>query len=1086
MDALLQVFKFLRTLLSDNIIDNLLIFAFAAFVCYRIFGPGWPAGHDALAPGTVYAVFAETLKRSHGFFVINQSWFCNYLSFFPYGAAVKILLFSCLTLLLGGDFVFVVKLEMFLVFLVSGLSMYYFSQLFTAKRIVCLVSAFGYMCNPHFFLNLPYEGHLGVSWGIALAPLLFVVFEKAIRSGRSFDSVLAGLFVAFLTGMTYSGYVLLLGGFLLVYLVYRTLFLSDKDRWRTCLRTLKVCLISGFVAVLTSIFWLLPTFFTDVRPLYFVIEDFKVYSPNLLEALTINLHSCCSPKYLTPLLGSFSVYFGLWLPVLAAFGYCLRRDRHTLFFLIAAFVSVYFAKGANPPFEQPLVWCYLYIPFFASIREGGRYLLVTALSYYFLVGVAANEIYSFCQDSGRFERLFGKTITHFSKSLSSRWRKCPGYLCVVAIMCLILFYSWIPIISAFKTFNLPKGYTDAYGWVSERGVDGRVFGYPIESWAFYENITPTSIIAPSSFIPIMYGERAFWGGAPLSSPVYTHDFASYLVSLINHNRTTNLDKILGVANVNYVVIDRKRSLLKPVNFLLAQKGLSEIFRNNYSIVLENQWRKPLIFASPTSALVIGGHDVFPSLYEVDGFDPDQWTLIFGQQPYDQPCALNIINKSNAVIFSSLDLLDFVFMTHGRSYTIKAAQYGFRSIDCYKHWIPSSWWANQGKLVLNKDTLVTYGNLSVNIPFHVPIEDQYDVWLRIAYGPNRGELSVKVDGIPLLSNFRPNADFLAGFGWIRLQTTYLKAGSHTVTLVNDGTGCNDVDAIAVIQPSTFQTHFNKALNAIQISHARVVYVLEAENTFTLDSLSGWQISHNWSYYASNGYLLTSETASEASTDIFIPRAGEYIIAIRTVDGPDYGKIVFNVDGSQFIVNLVNSTIGFGWHEVGPISFDFGNHTLAVINDGSGKVDLDEIVIYSLNDDDNNVSLDRIFVTPQTIQVSYTEVNPCEYIVHIKAESPFWLILSNSYHPLWRAYIGDREIQPVVACSFLNGFYINNTGEFDVKIRFLSQTYANIGGMVSIVTFTAVMVYFIYPKLLEGRRLRKLLSALKRTKCRSAEL
>ena len=1076
----------LKRLLSGRIADNLIIFIVAIMVCRGIFRLGWPAGHDTLNLVSVYTTLATMLKRFHGLFVLNPNWFCGFLQFLPYGGGVKLLLFGCLTLLFGGNYIFVIKLEMFLVFFLSGLSMYYFSWCFSDSRIVSLVSAFGYMLSQFILIELPYEGHFCVSWGIALTPLLFVAFERAIRSNRSFDAVLAGLFVAFFIGMTYSGYIILSGFFLLFYIIYRCLFFPNRRR--IFQRVVKVCLVSSFVAVLVSMFWLLPLFFDGVRPLYFVIEDFEGYSPSLLEALTVYRHSGCSPKYLTPFLGSFGIYLGLWLPVLAVFAYLLRRDKYTLFFLVAAFVSVYFAKGANPPFEQPLVWCYLNIPFFSSLREGARYLLVTSLSYSFLVGVAANEIYSFCQDSGRLERLFGKTITRFSKSVSSHWRKFPGYLCVVAIICLILFYSWIPIITAFKTFDLPEGYIDAYGWVSEHGADGRVFGYPIESWAFYENITPTAIIAPSNFIPIIYGERAFWGGVPFSSPVYTQDFARYLAHLINYNRTTNLGKILGVADVEYIVMDRKRSLVEQVNFLLAQKGFSEVFRNNCSIVLENQWHNPLIFASPTSALVIGGHDVFPSLYEVDGFDPDQWALIFGQQPYDQPCALNIVNKCNAVMFSSPDLLDFIFMTHGYSYTIKAAQYGFRSTNQSEHWILSHWWVDHGKLVLNKDTLVTSGNLSVNIPFEVSTEDQYDVWLRIAYGPNRGELSAKLDDMTtLLSNFRPHADFPAGFGWIRLQTPYLTAGSHTLTLVNDGTGRNDVDAIAVIQPSTLQTHFNKVLNDIQNSHARVVYVLEAENTFTMNGLSGWQISNNQSYYASNGYVLTSETASEASTDIFIPRAGEYIIAIRTVYGPDYGKIVLNVDGSQkSIVNLVDSTMGFGWHEVGPISFDVGNHTLEVINDASGKVDLDEIIIYSLNDDDNNVSLDRIFVTPQTVQVSYTEANPTEYVVHIKAESPFWLILSNSYHPLWRTYIGDEEIQPVVAHSFLNGFYINKTGEFDVKIQFLGQTYANIGGIVSIVTFTAVMGYLIYPKLREARRLRKLLSALKRTKCRSAEL
>jgi len=1057
---------------SDKIIDNLLIFSAALIVCCRIFGPGLPAGHDTLSETFAYAAFMRT-----GLSILNPYWFCDYLAFIPYGGAVGIPLFGSLTLIFSGDFVFVSKIEMFLEFFVSGLSMYYFSKLFSGSRIASLVSALGYMFSQLIFIELPYEGHVSVSWGIAMAPLVFFSFEKSIRSARSFDSILAGLLTAFIAGMVTTSYVLLLSVWLLLYLIYRCLFIpGTRHRRRACLRILKVCFISGFVAALISMFWLLPLVLIGVRPVYFVIEDFKIYSPDFIHALTINLHSCCSPEYLSPL-GPLSIFFGFWLPILAVVGYLLRRNRYTLFFLIAAFVSVYFAKGANPPFEQPLVWAYLYVPFFASIREGGRYLLVTSLSYSFLVGVAAQEMYALCQVPGRLERLFGKCIAHISGSLSDHGRRVLGYIPVVTIIGLILLYSWTPITSAFQTFNLPKGYADAYGWIAERGADGRVLGYPLTSWAFYEGVTPTNIIAPSSFVPIIYGERMFWGGAPLASPTYTQDFTAYLDQLIANNGTDDLSKILGLANVKYVVVDLKAKT-PQVNFFSNQSGLHEVFRNDLSIVFENEWCNPLIFASPSSALVVGGRDIFQSLYEISEFNPDRWALIFGEHLYDQPSAINIIDKCNAIFFSNPGFLDFVFMTYGQNYTIKVAQYGFRSTNCYKHWIPSSWWADDGKLVLNKDTLTTYGNLSVNIPFHVPTEDRYDVWLRIAYGPNRGELSAKVDARTLLSNFQPHADFPAGFGWIKLQTVYLTAGSHTLTLFNDGTGYNDIDVISVTQSSAFPTYFNKALNAIQNSHATVVYVLEAENTFTMNGLSSWQISRNWSCYASNGYVLRSENASEASTDLFIPRSGEYIIAIRTVDGPDYGKLVLDVDGSEFIVNLFNSTTGFSWHEVGPISFNVGTHTLAVINNGSGKVDLDELIVYSLNDDENNVSLDRIFVTPQMAQVDYTEVNPTEYAVHVKAESPFWLIFSNSYHQLWRAYIGNEEIKPVVVHSFLNGFYINNKGEFDVKIRFLGQTYANIGGMASIVTFTAVMIYFIYPKLLEGRKLRKLLSALKR--------
>jgi hypothetical protein len=82
------------------------------------------------------------------------------------------------------------------------------------------------------------------------------------------------------------------------------------------------------------------------------------------------------------------------------------------------------------------------------------------------------------------------------------------------------------------------------------------------------------------------------------------------------------------------------------------------------------------------------------------------------------------------------------------------------------------------------------------------------------------------------------------------------------------------------------------------------------------------------------------------------------------------------------------------------------------------------------------------------VSYEEVNPCKYVAHVNCVRPFLLVFSESQHTLWKAYVDNNEMSPIIVNSLANGFLVNKTGNFDVMIYFTGQDVADIGLLISV--------------------------------------
>jgi len=115
---------------------------------------------------------------------------------------------------------------------------------------------------------------------------------------------------------------------------------------------------------------------------------------------------------------------------------------------------------------------------------------------------------------------------------------------------------------------------------------------------------------------------------------------------------------------------------------------------------------------------------------------------------------------------------------------------------------------------------------------------------------------------------------------------------------------------------------------------------------------------------------------------------------------------------------------------------------------------------------------------TILLKYEKINPTLWKVYVNASKPFLLVFAESYDPLWeaRVYKDGKLVEKVKAIpvyGVINGFWINQTGNLTVVIRYVPQDWFELGLKISITTFAILLIYLVVPE----KYWRKLLEKLK---------
>jgi hypothetical protein len=319
-------------------------------------------------------------------------------------------------------------------------------------------------------------------------------------------------------------------------------------------------------------------------------------------------------------------------------------------------------------------------------------------------------------------------------------------------------------------------------------------------------------------------------------------FVDYLkLRLAHDNMTDDFLKILGLFNYKYVIIPPYGSE-KMRDFILNQEGSYIIYKENDSVIIENEYFNSQAFCPQDFVIVVGGLETFSSLCKIDSFKLNETALLFASSKSTMQMLFNEkINLSKAIIFTSgTGLIDAVIPLLENANFIQTKNYAVPSTNFTKYWTSSSFWSNFGKVAPEGETLTTCGKNKVNIPFIVKADGEYDVWIRIAFAPDRGKLSLYIDD-EFLTEIVPKANYWVALKWIKTATLNIKNGNHILSLQNDGSGYNDVEAVCIVEKSALQAKLNEFMEKMQFFNGRILYIIQPEDFLKENVTSKWTIT-----------------------------------------------------------------------------------------------------------------------------------------------------------------------------------------------------------------------------------------------------
>jgi len=860
----------IRILFDFCIITTLGVIIFRNF----IFTDKWPAGGDALGLVSRTYLLGKDLKwlyvwrpQSFGFVEVIHGY-----DFF------LALLYWVL-----GDPIATGKVFLFLTFIASGFSSYILAYWYTRNSTASLAASFVYILNPWLFSQYT-EAHGDILFSYALAPIVFLLIFRAFETKSLKNLFLAGLAMGVFVSAFHPECVVIYGASFPIFAVVYVLMPAKGSTRLTQLKNfIKVALPLLAIGFVLSAFMIIPLVL-DVKPRYYlptykyyVEETYGGVYTNLADAFTLQAVEKWGYFKAVDVVTGISLQdfpvksLSLTIFLIAYATVLIRRDKYSVFFLASALFTIFVAKGPYPPFGELYLWAWFNLPHFAVFRAANRWVMMACLSHAFFIATLVDILAKYVKEkkflliSNSFAQFYTKIAKRSGKGgaeISIRTarnffvylHKFLHYTSIILLIAIFLngFLSvWYFLREGLQVYSLPENYVEPYQWVGVQSGDfkvvsvnrdparwvGNPYGFDFASGGMVTEIGWAHDIGyESSFIhnkPMMQD-----GGWDEN----TRDFVDYLrFRLVGQQKTRDFLKFTGPFNYKYIVLPAY--LDQDVkDFFLSQEGSSNniVYDENEAMVIENPYYMPRFFGTYKHANVLGGFKAFPSLFDIGSFNLNE-TVLFFIDKLDVNQFNELQESSEALIFVNTSFMDLVMLQlRDKAEIINAADFGVSSLDTSKYWTQTISWKNVGAFVMGRETLTTYGNNGINIPFEISQNGVYDVWLRIGFLSGRGKLSVFIDS-HFIGEIKPEADYWCGFLWVKLNTLDLNQGAHVLKLSNDGNGFNDVDAIAIVPSDLLQSTYNELLDSINNFQGRIIDINGAANLFAYDDLpEGWTI------------------------------------------------------------------------------------------------------------------------------------------------------------------------------------------------------------------------------------------------------
>jgi len=99
------------------------------------------------------------------------------------------------------------------------------------------------------------------------------------------------------------------------------------------------------------------------------------------------------------------------------------------------------------------------------------------------------------------------------------------------------------------------------------------------------------------------------------------------------------------------------------------------------------------------------------------------------------------------------------------------------------------------------------------------------------------------------------------------------------------------------------------------------------------------------------------------------------------------------------------------------------------------------------------------------LTYKYIDPTYWIVSANSSKPFTLVYTESYDPLWEARVYKdgtlvSKVKPTLIYDTVNGFWINETGNLTIVVRYIPQDWFELGLKISAATLALCVFYLVW--------------------------
>jgi len=458
---------------------------------------------------------------------------------------------------LGLSPVVIEKFWIVLLFLLPGLSMYYFVSQISKSSWSRLIAASFYMFN--LFVTVIGPGQTNIKLVLTALPLMLVFFIKGLNSGRK------GLFkyssLVGLTSLICAGSnvnppaVAVIPITLTAYLVYHLLVSRGKDLVHGALFAL-----SALISYVLLNFWWVANFLFNIIPEAVSVKKAAAFTALSTGGFTdffrlLGSWGWRSSHYNLPyypyahfydepllLFLSFLIPFLVFLAV-----YLKPSDKNVIFFSLLALLGLFLSKGSAPPLGFIYQWLWEKIPGFWAFREPfSKFTPVVLFSYSFLLGATVEAV---------SERVEARLRTR--KSLVRIWltnlfpSTVLGVILVVAYPLLtgeVIWKYWNGSMRSFYA-QVPGYWSEAQDWFNRSDKTGRVLLTPKGGYgaAYNWEYGFSSAVPPAAILLI---NPILWP----SIPVFPADrIVEDVYKLQNFKKGPEFVRLLSLLGVRYVL-----------------------------------------------------------------------------------------------------------------------------------------------------------------------------------------------------------------------------------------------------------------------------------------------------------------------------------------------------------------------------------------------------------------------------------------------------------------------------------------------------------------------------------------------------